>query len=129
MASLHLQPKSSSLCGFLCRAPWHQAALAQARALGQWALACVLRAVLLLVRPFALVALRSSVRSRAFWKRGLGASWCASASGVHVTIWALWGTCDAGPVRLIMQQGPPVGQGSARLPLLCLADSPNTCSQ
>ena len=47
-------------------------------ALGSWAAASALQVLLLLLRPALLFALRSSVRRRAFWERGLRASWCAA---------------------------------------------------
>ena len=61
----------------MCRAKWHQAALGRGRALGRWAALSLAQGLLQLLRPVLLLGLRSSVRSRAFWERGLGSSWCA----------------------------------------------------
>ena len=38
------------------------------------------RCVLWLLQPALVLALRSAVRSRAFWERGLGSAWCALLS-------------------------------------------------
>ena len=38
------------------------------------------RCVLWLLQPVLVLALRSAVRSRAFWERGLGSAWCALLS-------------------------------------------------
>ena len=42
--------------------------------------AAIARCVLWLLQPVLVLALRSAVRSRAFWERGLGSAWCALLS-------------------------------------------------
>ena len=69
----HLNP--DQMCALMCRAAWHQSWLAGLRAFASWAALAALQAVLWVLRPALVLALRSSVRSRAFWQRGLRSSW------------------------------------------------------
>ena len=61
-----------------CRDTWRQFLLDGAlwTALCCWTLVLVLQALLLVLRPLLLLALRANVRSQAFWQRGLAFSWC-----------------------------------------------------
>ncbi len=58
------------------RPPWRRVARVAAAAATE-AAAAAARAVLWLLTPVLILALRCAVRSRAFWERGLASAWCA----------------------------------------------------
>ena len=66
----------------LCRhlPAWLRGAAGALQVLTAETAAAFARCALWLLQPVLVLALRSAVRSRAFWERGLGSAWCALLS-------------------------------------------------